>query len=608
MKFRFVIQKGMILGIYFVLSYFFLQTLCIAQTEAWRVKIGPQPLYFHPEVDSSGDDHDPSNDDEFDDDSTDVDTDDDDEYEDDEDGDNDDESDYDEPDEDFHDASSDDKQYEQSIQFLNDTTIICTSAESLFAISTSGNKLWSVYLDYENGKNCFIDSLDDIYIVRDDSTDCFDADGEKQFTVSGKGKEVDDDGNLYAFEGNTLKKISRTGTQLWQTGIATTGKVPVRVGIDGANNVYAVSQFINVEIDDIEHAKKSNGIAIKKLNENGTVIASSEKKLGNFSRKGTTVTGDRKGEDFKFEFFFTDSTGNSGFFGDGTYNQKKGGMSRKAVNTVDWGIASFSPSLKTKYKKYKGKGKEEAKFTANAVKHNNLNSYNAINSAHMSSNGAVIVGGVFDERKFKNNVRVSGAYYPTIMKFNLKKGKPDWTKEIKMNSYDAVRQIELDENDNIHLTLNDGKKMRVYDESGNNSDSLEFDDSLETYIFDKNHNMYAIVDSYLVKYTVPTPKFSFGSVTNIETEYVLSQNYPNPFNPQTAIGFSLLAVGNVTLKIYNVLGQEVATLLSNEMMEEGMHEVQFDASGLTSGVYFYRITATNETQNFSQVKKMLLMK
>ena len=85
---------------------------------------------------------------------------------------------------------------------------------------------------------------------------------------------------------------------------------------------------------------------------------------------------------------------------------------------------------------------------------------------------------------------------------------------------------------------------------------------------------------------------------------ILQQNYPNPFNPQTAIGFSLLAVGNVTLKVYDVLGQEVATLINNETMEEGMHEIQFDASRLSSGVYYYRLQAGA----FTEVKKMVLMK
>ncbi|MEK7264306.1 MAG: T9SS type A sorting domain-containing protein, partial [Bacteroidota bacterium] len=75
--------------------------------------------------------------------------------------------------------------------------------------------------------------------------------------------------------------------------------------------------------------------------------------------------------------------------------------------------------------------------------------------------------------------------------------------------------------------------------------------------------------------------------------------------PTTAIGFSLLAVGNVTLKVFDVLGQEVATLLNNEQLEAGEHEIQFDGSALTSGVYFYRLSVDGK---FSETKKFVLMK
>ena len=89
------------------------------------------------------------------------------------------------------------------------------------------------------------------------------------------------------------------------------------------------------------------------------------------------------------------------------------------------------------------------------------------------------------------------------------------------------------------------------------------------------------------------------------SKFSLQQNYPNPFNPQTAIGFSLLAVGNVTLKVYDVLGREVATLVNNETIQSGRHEIQFDGSALTSGVYFYRL---NVDGKFSETKKFVLMK
>ncbi|MBS4027562.1 MAG: VCBS repeat-containing protein, partial [Ignavibacteriales bacterium] len=94
------------------------------------------------------------------------------------------------------------------------------------------------------------------------------------------------------------------------------------------------------------------------------------------------------------------------------------------------------------------------------------------------------------------------------------------------------------------------------------------------------------------------------NTSSLPEEIMLLQNYPNPFNPTTAIRFVVGGSGLVSLKIYNVLGQEVAKLLNNETMEEGEHEIQFDANGLTSGIYFYRITAGS----FVQTRRMLLIK
>ncbi|MFA6946898.1 MAG: T9SS type A sorting domain-containing protein [Pedobacter sp.] len=87
------------------------------------------------------------------------------------------------------------------------------------------------------------------------------------------------------------------------------------------------------------------------------------------------------------------------------------------------------------------------------------------------------------------------------------------------------------------------------------------------------------------------------------TEYALTQNYPNPFNPSTQIKFALKEAGFVTLKVYDVLGKEVATLVKGDYTS-GSYNVSFDASGLSSGIYFYRL----ESGSFVQTNKMMLLK
>ncbi len=86
-------------------------------------------------------------------------------------------------------------------------------------------------------------------------------------------------------------------------------------------------------------------------------------------------------------------------------------------------------------------------------------------------------------------------------------------------------------------------------------------------------------------------------------EFGLTQNYPNPFNPITVISYQLPISSTVSLKVYNMIGQEVVTLV-NEIRPAGFHNVQFDAAKMSSGVYFYSL----QTENFSETKKLILLK
>ena len=84
---------------------------------------------------------------------------------------------------------------------------------------------------------------------------------------------------------------------------------------------------------------------------------------------------------------------------------------------------------------------------------------------------------------------------------------------------------------------------------------------------------------------------------------ILEQNYPNPFNPSTKIRYSIPEHSSVTLKVFNLLGEEIETLVNGEQ-SAGVYEATFDASNLSSGIYFY----TLQTENFSSSKKMILIK
>jgi hypothetical protein len=94
-----------------------------------------------------------------------------------------------------------------------------------------------------------------------------------------------------------------------------------------------------------------------------------------------------------------------------------------------------------------------------------------------------------------------------------------------------------------------------------------------------------------------------SSTGEIADEFYLSQNYPNPFNPVTNIKFSVPKSGQVMLKVFDMMGSEVSNIWNN-FLSAGAYNVEFDASELASGVYFYRITAGD----FTDTKKMILVK
>jgi hypothetical protein len=124
---------------------------------------------------------------------------------------------------------------------------------------------------------------------------------------------------------------------------------------------------------------------------------------------------------------------------------------------------------------------------------------------------------------------------------------------------------------------------------------------------DGNYSYEALAGTRDSKVACLSGGSDFGTHTettkDLPADYSLSQNYPNPFNPSTKIEFRIPKAGLVSLKIYDLLGREVKTLVSEEM-KAGNYTISFDASSLSSGIYFY----TLNTGEFISTKKMVLLK
>jgi hypothetical protein len=184
----------------------------------------------------------------------------------------------------------------------------------------------------------------------------------------------------------------------------------------------------------------------------------------------------------------------------------------------------------------------------------------------------------------------------------------NWETATEKNNYgfEVQRQVSSKETtieyqDNQKSSVKNQKWEKIGFVQGNgNSNSVKRYQFVDKRLFGGNKF------SYRLKQIDTDGKFSYTKEIEIEAipkEYSLSQNYPNPFNPITSIEFQIVNPGLVTLKVYDILGNEVATILNKEF-EPGYYKYQWNGSGIASGVYFYRI----KSGNFSQVKKMILMK
>ena len=174
--------------------------------------------------------------------------------------------------------------------------------------------------------------------------------------------------------------------------------------------------------------------------------------------------------------------------------------------------------------------------------------------------------------------------------------KLNWRTETEQNNYgfEVERKVGSPQS-----TAGNYEKIGFVEGYGNSN-------SPKSYSFSDNSISSGKL-SYRLKQIDNDGSFSYSKIIDVDLgapkKFELTQNFPNPFNPNTAIRFSLPEAGNVKLTVFNLLGQEVAVLV-NGLTEAGTHIINFDAAGLNSGIYIYRI----ESGSFNEVRKMTLIK
>ncbi|MBD3225830.1 MAG: T9SS type A sorting domain-containing protein, partial [Caldithrix sp.] len=233
------------------------------------------------------------------------------------------------------------------------------------------------------------------------------------------------------------------------------------------------------------------------------------------------------------------------------------------------------------------------------------------------------------------NVYVSGNYYNEnnrdskfiVIKYDST-GEQIWVAEFisPVNSYLSLRKMAMDTAHNIYLigsinsfnVSNYDYAIVKFDTSGNLLYSdfygvVERDETTTVIALDNKNNVYITGDSYSNGQKVVTIKYKQKPVTIEPVKRLtpkgteLFQNYPNPFNSTTTISLTIPKTMPVNLKIFNLLGKEIKTLL-NGQLQAGKHEFVFDAENLASGIYIYRLQIDTPSAAYVKTKKMLYLK
>jgi len=175
--------------------------------------------------------------------------------------------------------------------------------------------------------------------------------------------------------------------------------------------------------------------------------------------------------------------------------------------------------------------------------------------------------------------------------------KLNWTTATEVNNYgfDIERLVPQFSNNTTEW-----EKIGFVEGHGNSNSTKEY-----SFV---DESVFPGLYQYRLKQIDTDGSFEYSEIIEVQfgvvpTKYVLEQNYPNPFNPSTVISYSIPTASNVSVKVFDVLGNLITTLV-NQNQEAGNYKIYFNAGELSNGIYFYKIQAGS----FIDIKKMLLLK
>jgi len=439
--------------------------------------------------------------------------------------------------------------YSSVSQLSENVLFISSTDDKIYRFDTLGNVSWTIYTGGDIQSTTAIDDENNIYVGSDDTRlYSFNSDGIPNWDKALGGiikssPSIGPDSNIYVgINTGRFLSVSQDGTQiLWF--LQTGGAITSSAAIDEDGNIYFGSD------DGKLYSINSDGQLNWDFQTGGSITASPAIGLDS-----SIVIGSSDGKLYKIS---------------------KSGVELWNYNTGD--VVSSSPIIGSNGKIYFGSS--NGKFYLLTKDGDLVWDYNLgveVNSTPTISNQGLIYFGVNDGRFIC--LDTNGVYKWSLI------------------TNDPIVAAPLISNENIIYIGGTDGNVYIIKEYYLQNEKIPISESIFEWPTFKGNNRRTGYSGDVVTHIQETENLT-------PTEYQLSQNYPNPFNNQTVIKYSIPKEGIVLIHIYNIIGEKVTTLV-NEMKPTGYYTTPFDAAGLSSGIYFYRLQAGS----FIDTKKMILIK